>query len=133
LRVAFSGIAGWEQPLRTDEFAERFAQVCQRFSAGLSGKVDESFACLPKIADDNAGAIETIIVAHRNLHSMWGIAPSLGFPATGQAARAAEKTLALAAATKRALTATELGEFIATLKQLRTAAYAELQTNAIQT
>jgi len=76
--------------LEVDEFTKRLARIRERFANTLSSKVDDSFASLPKLKNKDAAAIESIIVLHRKLHEMCGIAPSVGFPATGNAARAAK-------------------------------------------
>jgi hypothetical protein len=59
---------------------------------------------------------------------MCGIAPTLGFTATGKAARSAETVLREAAKSKRALTPAEIGALKSELAALRTAAAGELQT-----
>ncbi|HLF23359.1 MAG TPA: hypothetical protein VI565_05495, partial [Burkholderiales bacterium] len=69
-----------------DDFSERLARIRQRFAAALPGKIDDSIAALPKMSYADPEAIETIVVVHRKLHEMCGVAPSIGFPATGKAA-----------------------------------------------
>jgi len=118
--------------LEVDEFSKRLARIRARFATTLSAKVDDSFACLPKLADEDATAIETIVTVHRKLHEMCGIAPSIGFPATGQAARAAETVLREPAKSKRSLTAAEIAAFTAQLHGLRTATQSDLQSNSGQ-
>ena len=115
--------------MEVDEFAERLARIRERFATTLNNKVDDSFACLPGLADKGAAAIETIIVVHRKLHEMCGIAPSIGFAATGKAARAAESVLREPAKTKRTLTNQELTAFTAELNGLRSAAQSDLQSH----
>ena len=112
--------------MEVDEFTIRLARVRERFAASLSGKVDESFACLPTMSDMGAAAIETIVMTHRQLHDMCGIAPSVGFPATGKAARAAEAVLRNPAKFKRSLTAAEVAALTAELDGLRAAAQSDL-------
>ena len=116
--------------LDVDTFNARFADVRQRFAATLSGKVDDCFAALPTISNENDVAVETIVFTHRNLHSMCGIAPTVGFPATGKAARAAETVLSAAAQSRRSLTSAELAGLISTLKGLRAAILSELPPGA---
>ena len=118
--------------MEVDEFTKRLARIRERFANTLSSKVDDSFASLPILKDKDAGAIETIIVVHRKLHEMCGIAPSVGFPATGNAARAAEAVLREPAKLKRSLTDQEIVAFTAGLDGLRTATQSELQSNAGQ-
>jgi len=118
--------------LEVDEFTKRLARIRERFANTLNSKVNDSFASLPKLKDKDAAAIETIIVVHRKLHEMCGIAPSVGFPATGNAARAAEAVLREPAKLKRSLTEQEIVAFTAGLDGLRTATQSELQSNAGQ-
>ena len=110
-----------------DEFTERLARIRQRFAATLRGKIDDNFAALPKLSDKGADAIETIVVVHRTLHEMCGIAASVGFPATGKAARGAESVLRGPAQAKRPLTAEEAAALIAEFDYLRDAAQLDLQ------
>lgn len=116
--------------MEVDEFTKRLARIRERFANTLSSKVDDSFASLPKLKNKDSAAIESIIVLHRKLHEMCGIAPSVGFPATGNAARAAETLLREPAKLKRSLTDQEIVAFIAGLDGLRTAAQSELQSDA---
>jgi hypothetical protein len=114
--------------LEVDEFNERLARIHQRFAATLQTKVDDNFAALPKMSEQGAEAVETIVVTHRKLHDMCGIAPSIGFYATGQAARAAETVLREPAKTRRPLTADEVLAIIADLDRLRAAAQSDLES-----
>ena len=112
--------------MNEDEFNERVARVRQRFAAALPQKIDGGFAALPRLGDDDAGAIEDLVVTHRSLHEMCGIAPSVGFPATGTAARAAETVLREPAKTKRPLTPQEIAAYRTAIESLREAAQSEL-------
>ena len=112
------------------EFTLRLARVRERFATALTGKLDDSYACIPKLPDKDAAAIETIIVMHRRLHEMCGIAPSVGFPATGKAARAAEAVLRDPAKFRRSLTAAEVASFTTELDGLRAATQSDLQTSS---
>ncbi len=118
--------------MEVDEFAERLARIRERFATTLTCKVDDSFACLPKLADKGDAAIETIVTVHRKLHEMCGIAPSIGFEATGKAARAAESVLREPAKTKRPLTEQEIAALTAQLHGLRSAAQSDLQSEPDQ-
>ena len=118
--------------MQADEFTERLGHIRQRFATTLSSKVDDSFACLPKLAETDGGAIDTIVVIHRKLHELCGLAPTIGFTATGKAARAAESVLREAAETKRSLTSEEVTAFIAELGGLRVATQSDLKTSPMQ-
>jgi hypothetical protein len=116
--------------LEVDEFTKRLARIRERFASTLSSKVDDSFASLSHFSD--ATGVETIIVTHRRLHEMCGIAPSVGFPATGKAARSAESVLRDPAKFKRLLTPAETLAFTAELNGLRRAAQFDLQSGTGQ-
>jgi hypothetical protein len=106
-----------------DEFNERLDRLRARFAAALPQRIDDSVAALPLTSADT---IDTLIVVHRKLHELCGIAPTIGFPAVGQAARAAETVLREPANSKRPLTADESSALRGKLEGLRTAARAEL-------
>jgi HPt (histidine-containing phosphotransfer) domain-containing protein len=116
-----------------DEFTKHLARVRERFAAKLPGKLDDSFAALGALGTGGPDSIETVIVAHRRLHEICGIAPTLGFPATGTSARAAETALRDAAKTKRALAPAEIDALKSGLDTFRAAALAELETFSRQT
>ena len=109
-----------------DDLKERLAGVRARFAAALAGKIGDSFAALEKIAG-GGGTVEIVIAAHRRLHEICGIAPTLGFAATGEAARAAETVMREAVHSKRALTPAEIGALTGELVALRKAAADELR------
>lgn len=114
--------------MEVDEYTERLARVRQRFAAALPAKIGDGFAAMPKLTASNADAIDTLVVTHRKLHEMCGIAPTLGFAATGTAVRAAETVLREPAKTKRPLTLEEAATFKAALEGLREAAQSDLQS-----
>jgi HPt (histidine-containing phosphotransfer) domain-containing protein len=111
-----------------DDFTERLARVRRRFAAALDGKIADSFAALEKMSGSGGEAIEIVITAHRRLHELCGIAPTLGFTAIGNAARSGETVMREAARAKRALTPAELTALKSELEALRTAASGDLQT-----
>lgn len=110
-----------------DDFAEHVARVRERFAATLNDKIAASFAALEKMSSDDGDVIETMIVAHRRLHEMYGIAPTLGFDATGKAAGRARSAIREAAKAKRAPTPAEIAAFKTEIEALREAAAAELR------
>jgi hypothetical protein len=113
-----------------DEFSRHLARVRDRFAAALDGKIAESFAAIPAIAAGGDDACAIVVTAHRRLHEMCGIAPTLGFPETGKAARAAESVIRAAARARRALKAEEIVALEIELDALRAAARTELQAHA---
>lgn len=110
-----------------DELAEQLERVRARFAAALDGKIGDSFAALEKISGGGETA-EIVITAHRRLHEMCGLAPTLGFAATGKAARSAETVMREAARCKRALTPAEISTLKTELEALRSAAAGELKS-----
>jgi len=114
-----------------NELKERLARVRARFAAALDGKIADSFTALEQMAG-GAATIDIVVVAHRRLHEMCGLAPTLGFAATGKAARAAETVMRPAAESKRALTPTEIGTLKYELERLRVVAACELQAYSSQ-
>jgi hypothetical protein len=81
---------------------EQLARVRARFAGALDAKIGDSFAALEKISGGGE-TIEVVIIAHRRLHELCGIAPTLGFMATGNAARSAETVMREAARCQSAL------------------------------
>ena len=102
--------------MTTDDFTAKVALVRERFASTLPGKIADSFAALEKMAD-GGDAIETVITTHRRLHEMCGTAPTLGFEATGKAARLTETTIREAAKAKRAATPVEIAALKTELEQ----------------
>jgi hypothetical protein len=113
--------------MTADNFIEKVARVRARFAANLPGKITDSFADFEKLSGGGADTIESVIVVHRRLHEMYGIAPTLGFVATGKAARSAETAIGEAAKAKRAATPAEIAALKTELERLRMATAGELQ------
>jgi HPt (histidine-containing phosphotransfer) domain-containing protein len=109
-----------------DDLTEQLARVRARFAAGLDGKIGDSFAALEKMSA-GGDTTEIVVTAHRRLHELCGIAPTLGFMATGKAARSAESVMREAASAKRALMPAEMTALRSELEALRVAAAGELQ------
>ncbi len=103
------------------ELTAGLARMRTRFAAALDGKIDEGFAALQEISGGGETA-EIVVVAHRRLHEICGLAPTLGFAAIGNAARSAESVVRAAALAGRALTPAEIGAFKSELEALRATA-----------
>jgi hypothetical protein len=116
-----------DQFMQSDQFTQRVARVRARFATALPGKIADSFAALHQLSNAAPDGIDTVIAAHRRLHEICGIAPTLGFSETGKAARGACTAIGQAAKLKRAATASEIDALKAELDRLRTAAEGELQ------
>lgn len=109
--------------MTSDLFAERFAAVRERFVAKLDARIDEIETGVPQIAGE--GAMETLARIHRRAHDLCGVGPTMGFVATGQAARRIEQVLLAALKANRALTADEVENITEGIARLRAAASAE--------
>jgi len=118
--------------MTADDFTERLARVRARFGSALQGKIADNFAALEKMSHGGDGGelIETVVSLHRCLHEMYGIAPTLGFAATGAAAGLARTTIREAAKAKRAATPAELAALKSELEGLRAAAAVDLARHA---
>lgn len=110
-----------------DDFTLHVARIRDRFASALDGKIADSFAALEKMSGGSADTVETVIVTHRLMHEMYGVAPTLGFEATGNAAGAARAAIREAAKAKRPATAAEIAILKAELERLREAAAADLR------
>jgi chemotaxis protein histidine kinase CheA len=107
----------------SDLFAERFAAVRQRFAAKLDARIDEIEAAVLEFA--RGGSQETLARAHRRAHDLCGVGPTMGFVATGKAARSIEQVMLAAIKSGRALTEDEIARVRDGIALLRSAATAE--------
>jgi chemotaxis protein histidine kinase CheA len=110
----------------SDLFAERFAAVRQRFAAKLDARIDEIEATLPELG--LGGSRDKLAHAHRRAHDLCGVGPTMGFVATGQAARSIERVMLAAVKSNRALTDDEVAQVRDGIARLRSAASAETKT-----
>jgi hypothetical protein len=110
-----------------DDFTAHVARVRERFASTLNDKIADSFAALEKMSAGGSDTIEVVIIAHRRMHEMYGIAPTLGFNATGKAAGGARAAIREAAKVKRAPTPVEVATLKIELEKLREAANADLR------
>jgi HPt (histidine-containing phosphotransfer) domain-containing protein len=113
-----------------DVFAERLTKVRSRFTSTLESKIDGADAALAGMSGEGAAVVETVAETYRRLHGIAGTGPTIGFPATGQAARDAESVLIAANRDRRALTADEITNLKNAVQALRQAATVELQANS---
>jgi chemotaxis protein histidine kinase CheA len=115
--------------MTADIFAERLAKIRNRFVAALPSKIEESDAALSLVSGDGPASVEAVAETYRRLHGIAGTGPTIGFAATGVAAREAESVLIEAYRGQRALTADEARLLGDALLALRRAAQGELQTS----
>lgn len=110
-----------------DQFEARLAKVRHRFATALESKITATLVFADRMArgDDAGGAL--VSESYRHLHGICGIGPTVGFAATGQAARAAETALLRAMAEKRKPTNREISNLKEALAHLQSAAASELR------
>jgi chemotaxis protein histidine kinase CheA len=111
-----------------DPYTDRLARVRQRFMSTLEGKIEDAYAAIPKLSDALPGAAAVVDAGYRCMHGIFGIGPTVGFPATGRTAHDVEAVLRLPQRDKRGLTDDELLAFKQRLDALREAASCELQS-----
>jgi chemotaxis protein histidine kinase CheA len=114
--------------MQTDQFEERLAKVRLRFASTLQAKITDINEALPHLLRQEAPAMQKLADVYRQVHELCGIAPTLGFVATGKAARNAEVILLLPFRSKRGLTADEGENVQKALEALGAAAQSELQS-----
>ena len=107
----------------SDLFAERFAAVRARFAAKLDSRIGEIETAMQEFTRDHAA--ETLARAHRRAHDLCGVGPTMGFVATGSAARAIEQVMLAAIKANRPLSDDEFEKVTNGLIALRSAASAE--------
>lgn len=107
----------------TDLFVERLAAVRQRFVAKLDARLDEIEATVPQLS--TTGSNEALAHAHRRAHDLCGVGPTMGFAATGKAARTVEQLLLVPLKAERALTRNEIAQLRQDIAVLRSVATAE--------
>jgi hypothetical protein len=111
-----------------DDFAERLAGVRTRFASKLEGRIAEIDNALPELKGEGVDVAKAVYSAHRKVHDLCGIGPTLGFSETGKAARVCERILLQPSREQRGLTEQELAQLKERLVALRAAAQADMQT-----
>jgi hypothetical protein len=114
--------------MHADQFEIRLARVRHRFATTLEGKIKAAVVCADHIAHGHGGVLKHISDSYRDLHGICGIGPTVGFGATGEAARAAEASLLPAHHEQRGLTEREIISLKKALERLRVAAASELRS-----
>jgi hypothetical protein len=110
-----------------DQFESRLARVRHRFATTLESKINDAVVSVDRMTYGHGGVAKRISDSYRDLHSICGIGPTVGFAATGEAARAAEMALMQAYRESRGLTSFEALSLKKTLERLRVAAASELR------
>lgn len=114
--------------MHVDQFEARLAQVRHRFAGSLQSKIDDAVGAFSTLSESSPDAPANVDQTYRRVHSICGVAPTVGFAATGKAARAAEVALLEPMRNKRGLTPGESEILKKALDELRKAAQQELQT-----
>ena len=110
-----------------DRFETRIAKVRHRFATALESKITDALIFADRMARGDDGSFKLVSDSYRHLHSICGIGPTVGFVATGEAARAAESTILQAMYERRQPTEKEIINLKKALAQLRTTAASELR------
>jgi hypothetical protein len=113
--------------MHADPFEVRLAIVRHRFATTIESKIKDSVVSVNGMSRGNDAAIKHISESYRRLHSICGIGPTIGFAATGAAARIAELALMQAYRESRGLTEREVLSLKKALEHLRVAAASELR------
>jgi hypothetical protein len=114
-----------------DDFAERLAVVRERFATKLAGRLAEIDAAMPRLVGEGGAVNQAVDVAHRKVHDLCGIGPTLGFHATGAAARVCERILLQPFRGLRGLTEQEMAHLREGFAALRVAAQNDLQSSGL--
>jgi hypothetical protein len=109
-----------------DQFETRLARVRHRFATTLEGKITNAVVTADYMSRSVDGVMQ-VSESYCNLHGICGIGPTVGFAATGEAARVAEAALMQAYRESRGLTQTEVLSLKKALERLRVAAASELR------
>ncbi len=109
-------------------FAERMVKVRARFASKLSDKIAQVNEALPRMANAGSDAVEAVALGYREFHDICGIAPTIGFTATGQLARQCDAILVTPFRDQRALSENELALLTEKIEALRIGALAEIQS-----
>jgi hypothetical protein len=113
--------------MHADQFETRLAIVRHRFATTLERKITDAVVSADHMSGSGDGVVNQVSTSYRHLHGICGIGPTVGFTATGEAARAAEVTLMQAYRERRGPTQTEVMSLKQALQRLRVAAASELR------
>ncbi len=73
-----------------DPYTDRFARVRDRCTTALAGKIEEACAAIPNLSDSAPAAAGAVAETYRCVHGIVGVGPTVGFPASGNAAHDVE-------------------------------------------
>jgi hypothetical protein len=110
-----------------DSFTQRLARVRQRFVSTLESKIADTYADLPNLSGNGRDVTNTLEETYRRIHGIVAVGPTVGFVATGKAARTVENVLLGPHQAARALVSNEIDALKKALHALRQTAQQELQ------
>ena len=110
-----------------DYFEARIARVRHRFASSLESKIQKTMSSAEHISRNEGDVTGYVSDSYRHLHNIYGIGPTVGFSATGEAAHEAETALMPAYLEKRARTEEEVLRLKEALVRLRDAAASEMK------
>jgi HPt (histidine-containing phosphotransfer) domain-containing protein len=113
--------------MTVDPFTDRLGRVRIRFAASLAAKIDDTCAAIQQFSDTTAAAA-AVAEAYRCVHGIVGVGPTVGFPASGKAAREVEDILRAPQQQRRGLFTDEIERLSESLRALREVAARELQS-----
>jgi hypothetical protein len=108
------------------DFAESIAKIRARFAEKLTHTIQQTDADMPHLMRDGDNCVDTVAIAYRRFHDVCGIGATIGFEATGQAARAIDTILIGPFREQRGLSGDELIKLTEGLVSLRGAARTEM-------
>ncbi len=113
--------------MHTDQFEIRLAWVRHRFATSLESTISDAGGAADQRTDGNLRILEHVSQSYRQLHNICGIGPTVGFLATGDAARDAKAALIQAYLEQRKPTQNEVISLKKALAKLRQVAASELR------
>jgi hypothetical protein len=114
--------------MSSDRFESQLARMRHRFALALESKIEDAVTLVNLMSRGGDGLVKHLAGLYRHLHGICGIGPTVGFSATGEAARIAEGALIQAYHEGRRLTETETLNVKKALERLRVAAASELRS-----
>jgi chemotaxis protein histidine kinase CheA len=109
------------------QFLDRIAEIRARFASKLTSKIRATEAVFLHLAYDENDAVDAVAAVYRRFHEIYGISSTVGFEATGQAARILDGILIEPFRDRRGLRTEELAQLKEGLETLRIAAQAEMR------
>jgi HPt (histidine-containing phosphotransfer) domain-containing protein len=110
------------------QFQSRLATVRQRFAVTLESKIRDTMESVQGMSGSDDVIASFVRQSYRNLHAICGVGATVGFPATGEAAQAAEIVLIGPLRDKRRLSEEETESLVSAIAQLQLAAASELRS-----